>query len=140
MFGIRAAVGAPDFLLPEEGCMDTRQTANRLVGLCRAKKYLQAIDDLYAEDASSREDHGEAGDVSGKPAIRGGTEKWLAAFDLPEHRVDAPLFCGEKFAVRFTGRMVKKDGSAEHQYEEIGIYSVKNGKIVRQEFFYDMAM
>jgi ketosteroid isomerase-like protein len=121
--------------------MDTRQTANRLVELCRAKKYLQAIDELYAEDSSSREDHGGGeGDAKGKKAIRSGSEMWLGTFDLPEHHVDAPLFCGDKFAVRFTGRMVKKDGSSEHKYEEVGIYTVKDGKIVRQEFFYDMPM
>ena len=138
MFGI-----APPFLGAEvtyrrKDAMDARKTAARLVELCRQKKYLQAIDELYADDASSREDHGGGSETSGKPAVRGGTEQWLAAFDLPEHHVDAPLFCGDRFSVRFSGRMAKKDGSGEHKYEEIGIYTVKNGKIVRQEFYYDM--
>ena len=137
MFGIGGAIGA---FITGEIPMDTRHIGNRLVELCRARKYLQAIDELYADDASSCEDFGEARQVSSKSAIRGGTEKWLATFDLPEHHIDAPVYCGDKFAVRFTGRMVKKDGSAEHKYQEVGIYTVKNGRIVGQEFFYDMSM
>jgi hypothetical protein len=120
--------------------MDTRQVAQRLVELCRQKNYVQAVDELYADDASGREDYAGEGEMNGKPAIREASVNWLATYDLPEHQVDAPLFCGDGFAVRFTGRMVKKDGTGAHPYEEIGIYTVKNGKIVRQEFFYDMKM
>jgi hypothetical protein len=118
--------------------MDNKQIARRLVELCRQKKYVQAIDELYADNATGREDHGEGAEMNGKAAIREGTVHWLGAFELPEHQIDEPLYCGDKFAVRFSGRMVKTDGSGEHKYEEVGVYTLRDGKIVSQEFFYDM--
>ena len=44
--------------LAKGASMDNKQIARRLVELCRQKKYVQAIDELYADNATGREDHG----------------------------------------------------------------------------------
>lgn len=118
--------------------MTTKEVAHRLAELCRQGNYVQAIDELYADDATGHEDYMGGASMDGKAALRGGTEHWLAVNELRDNMVDAPLFFGDRFVVRFTGTMFKKDGSGEHPYEEIGLYTVKDGKIVKQEFFYDM--
>lgn len=117
--------------------MTTKQVAHRLVELCRQGKYVQAIDELYADEVTGHEDYMGGASMNGKAALRGGTEHWLAVNELKDNTIDAPLFCGDQFVVRFTGVMVKKDGSGEHPFEEIGLYTVRAGKIARQEFFYD---
>ena len=118
--------------------MDNKAIARRLVELCRQGKYPQAIDELYADDASGHEDYMGGAHMGGKGAIRQGTEHWLSVNELRDNVVGDPAFFGNRFIVRFTGTMVKKDGGAEHPYEEFGLYTIENGKISKQEFFYDM--
>ena len=118
--------------------MDTKELAARLVELVRAGNYVQAIDELYADDATGHEDYMGGATMDGKAAIRAGTEHWLATNELKDNVVDAPLFFGDRFVVRYTGVMAKRDGSGEHPYEELGLYSTGGGKITKQEFFYDM--
>ncbi len=118
--------------------MDKKQIARRLVELCREGKYPQAIEELYADDSTGHEDFMGGATMGDKAAIRHGTEHWLAVNDLKDNKVGDPMFFGDRFVVRFTGTMVKKDGTGEHAYEEIGLYTIENGKITKQEFFYDM--
>ena len=117
--------------------MTTKEIGKKLADYCRAGDYVKAIDELYADDAEGHENYLAGAKMNGKAAIRGGTEHWLAVNTLENNVVDEPLYCGNQFVVRFTGKMVKKDGSGEQAYEEVGLYTVKDGKISRQDFFYE---
>ncbi|MBC7975998.1 MAG: nuclear transport factor 2 family protein, partial [Myxococcales bacterium] len=45
---------------------------------------------------------------------------------------------GDRFAVRFNYDVTHKPSSKRIQMDEVALYTVKDGKIVREEFFYAM--
>lgn len=117
--------------------MDTRQVGQRLCELCREGKYVQAIDELYAEDAEGAEPMGPE-PARGKAKLRAGTEQFLAANEMTDTQVEGPMPFGDRFIARFAGTNRMRDGSGSRYFVEYGLYTVKDAKIVKQEFFYDL--
>jgi hypothetical protein len=110
-----------------------------LVQLCRAGKNLEAIERLYADDITSVE-AGEAPGVprqmTGKPAIRGKNQWWIDNNDVHSTQVSGPYPHGkDRFAVHFRYDVTSKQNGKRAQMEEVGVYQVANGKVVREEFF-----
>jgi len=123
--------------------MSVQEIGQKLVELCRAGRNLEALS-LYAPDAVSVEAVGSEtmpAVMKGVDAIRGKGEWWFANNEI--HRSDArgPYPNGERFAVVFDFEFTSKDGPTAGQrvkMEEVALYTVENGKIVREEFFYSM--
>jgi ketosteroid isomerase-like protein len=54
-----------------------------------------------------------------------------------ETRVEGPFFFGEdQFSCLFAVDATDKESGNRFQMQEIGVYHVKDGKIVREEFHY----
>ena len=123
--------------------MNVQEIGQKLVELCRAGKNLDALS-LYAPDAVSVEAMGSEtmpAVMKGVDAIRGKGEWWFANNEI--HRSDArgPYPNGERFAVVFDFEFTAKEGPTAGRrvkMEEVALYTVENGKIVREEFFYSM--
>jgi ketosteroid isomerase-like protein len=116
--------------------MNTQEIANRLVELCRQGQNVQAIDELYHEDVVSVEADGEPLEVKGKSAVRGKTEWWGQTFDVLSGSVSDPLVAANHFSVMMATNTRHKQTGEESQMEEICIYEVNDGKIVKEQFFY----
>ncbi len=119
--------------------MTVGEIAGRYVELCQARKFEQALDELFAADAVSVEAAAASdGDptASGLPAIRAKGEWWSNHHEV--HRFDTygPYPNGQRFAVRFVLDVTHKPSGKRSQMEEIGLFTVENGKISREEFFY----
>jgi ketosteroid isomerase-like protein len=124
------------------GPMSAKEIGKKMVELCRQGKNLESVETLYADDivsveASPPPDGGDR--VSkGKDAVRGKNEWWLGNHEVHSSEVDGPYPHGDdKFAVRFKFDATFKPSGERHELEEIGVFTVKNGKVVREEFFYD---
>ena len=122
--------------------MNTQAIAKRLVELCREGKGEQAQNELYAEDAESIEmdglPPGALGNVKGLEAIREKGRKFNA--DIEEVHggtVSDPIVAGNWFSVTMTMDATFK-GRGRVNMQEICVYGVRNGKIVREQFFYDL--
>lgn len=122
--------------------MNTQAIAQRLVELCRAGKGDQAQQELYAGDTVSVEMDGlpEGMPVvaKGMEAIREKSRRFNA--DIEERHggsVSDPLVAGNWFSVVMT-----MDATFKHRgrvkMEEVCVYQVKDGKIVHEQFFYDV--
>lgn len=122
--------------------MNTEQIAKRLVELCRKGEYEQAQRELYAQDAVSIEmpgsPAGALGDAKGLDAIYEKGRKWAAGVEAvhASHASD-PIVAGNWFSVAFSMDIAFK-GRGRVQMEEIGVYRVRDGKVVSEQFFYDM--
>ncbi len=122
--------------------MNTEQIARRLVELCRKGEYEQAQRELYAQDAVSIEmpgaPAGALGDAKGLDAI---FEKGRKFHDMLEavhgSTVSDPVIAGNWFAVAATLDATMK-GRGRTSMREICLYHVRDGKIDREQFFYDM--
>ena len=50
--------------------------------------------------------------------------------------VDGPFPHDDRFAVRFTYDITFKPENKRFPMDEVGLFTVKDGKIVKEEFFY----
>lgn len=123
--------------------MSAQEIGKHMVDLCRQGKNLESVDTLYADDVVSVEASepptGEGRITKGKAAIRGKNEWWFENHDIHSVEVNGPYPHGdEKFAVHFKFDVTFKQTGDRQQLDEIGVFTVDNGKVVREEFFYDM--
>ena len=121
--------------------MSTLETGKKLVELCKQGKNLEAISTLYDPNVESVEamamPSGETV-AKGIDAIRGKNEWWYGAHEVHGAEVDGPFPHGDRFIVRFKMDITQKESGQRMTVEEFGLYTVKDDKIVKEEFFYTM--
>jgi ketosteroid isomerase-like protein len=120
--------------------MTLREIADALVEGCRTGKEAENLGKLYAEDAVSVEaaDMGQGRETAGLDGIRGKHAWWDEAMEMTGGTVSDPMLHGEdRFAVIFEASGREKATGKTFEMKEIGVYHVKGGKIVREEFYYD---
>ncbi len=122
--------------------MDTKQVGETLVELCRQNKNLEAIDTIYDHDIVSVEAQSMPempAEMRGIDAIRGKNQWWFDNHEVHSAETKGPYVNGDRFAVDFNYDITPKTGPMEgkrHNMQEVAIYTVADGKIVREEFFY----
>lgn len=119
----------------------TSAVANELLELCRAGKNLEAIDKLYADDIVSVEAAGRADsprELAGKDAIRGKNQWWLDNHEIHSASANGPYVGDGQFAAQYTYDVTFNESGQRFVLEEMALYDVKDGKIVREQFFYNM--
>ena len=121
--------------------MSTQEIANRYVALCKEGRFHDCLDELFSADAVSVEAGGPPGAdlvASGLPAIRAKGEWWTNNHEVHKGEVFGPYPNGDRFAVRFAFDITNKPSGKRMQMDEVGLFTVENGKIVREEFFYQV--
>lgn len=117
--------------------MNTEEVANRLVELCRMGEWMKAVDDLYAKDIVSVEPHAMENmpaEMRGLDQVRGKTVWWEKNFEVHSSKIGGPFVVQDKFVVQFDVDVTEKASKKRVQISEVGIYSVKDGKVAREEF------
>lgn len=117
----------------------TKDVGTQLVALCRAGKYDEAATALYAQDIVSVEAGGPPGaerEVRGYEAVLQKGAQWSAAHEIHAVTVDGPYPNGDRFIVRFQFDLTNKPRNQRFAMDEMALYEVRDGKIVREEFFY----
>ena len=121
--------------------MTTKDIAAKLVELCKQGKNVEAVDTLYAADAISVEAGGPAGvsrEAKGLAAIKAKGEWWVNTHEIHSAAVRGPWPHDDRFVVGFVYDVTNKPSGKRMTLDEVGLYTVQNGKIVKEEFFYDM--
>ncbi len=121
--------------------MTTMEIARKLVDLCRQERSEEALDTLYAEDAVSVEAMSMpdgSQEVTGIAAIKAKGQWWMDNHEIHSSSITGPWPHGERFIVGFQFDVTHKPSGRRIKMDEAGLYHVRNGKIVREEFFYDM--
>jgi ketosteroid isomerase-like protein len=129
----------------ERHMSDAYSVGKQLVELCKQGKNFEAIDRLYAPDVVSVEVHGMPelpARMEGIEAVRRKNRWWFENHTMHEGGdVVGPFPHGDRFIVLFKHDVTAKVGpmaGQRMQMEEAGLYTVKDGKIVQEEFFYHM--
>ena len=123
--------------------MSTMEIAKKLAALCQEGKNMEALDTLYAEDAVSVEVMaGPGGDkeTKGLAALKGKNEWWSANHEVHFASVTGPWPNGDQFIIGFNYDVTNKPSGNRMTMDEVGLFTVSDGKIVREEFFYDTGM
>ena len=124
--------------------MTTEEVGRKLVALCQEGKHLDALATLYAQDAESIEAMSTPempAKIKGVDAIRKKGEWWFANNEIHGGSTKGPFPNGDRFAVIYDMDITPKSGpmaGKRVQMEEVGLYTVRDGKVVKEEFFYSM--
>ena len=120
--------------------MSTLEIGQKYVALCKEGKNRECVDTLFAKDAVSVEAFSPpgAGDrtAKGVEAILAKSKWWTENHTVHKAEVTGPYPNEDRFAVRFVYDITNKPSGRRMTMDEIGLFTVKDGKITREEFFY----
>lgn len=117
--------------------MNTEQVAQKVVELVRKQAWHEALDSLYSKDIVSveaRGSDGESAEKRGLDEVRGKTDWWVKAMEIHSFKVSGPFVAHDRFVVQYDLDVTEKESKKRMQMSEVGVYTVKDGKIVREEF------
>ncbi len=117
--------------------MTTKGTADAFTALLKAGQHDEAAAQYNAEDIVSIEQmEGPMARLEGKAAVKAKGEWWYANHEWHGGDVQGPFVNGDQFAVIFDMDVTAKQTGQRMQMREVGLYTVKGGKIVEERFFY----
>ena len=122
----------------KEAVMTTQDVANRLHQLFNEGKWTEAQEELFSEDAESVEPPNSPGmqSVKGLDAIKKKGEKWNEMVEeMHGGYTSEPIVAGNHIAFGM-GIDATYKGMGRQKMDEIALYEVKDGKIVKEQFFY----
>jgi len=117
--------------------MSTQEVAEKVVELVRQQAWYKALDTLYDKDIVSVEasaSEGESAEKRGIDQVRGKIDWWLNAMEVLSFTAKGPFVAHDRFVVQYDADVTEKNSKKRFQLSEVGVYTVKNGKIVREEF------
>ncbi len=120
----------------------TAAVAEELVALCRAGRNMDAINTLYSPEIVSVESMGNEQmprEMKGIDAIRQKNQWWIDNNEVHSAETDGPFVGEGKFTVYYKYETTFKPTGKRQDMEEVALYTVKDGKIVREQFFYNPA-
>lgn len=117
--------------------MTVQEIASDLVARCRGGDFDSPGELYWADDVASYEAMtGDMAEVRGKDAVRSKGEWWSANHEVHGVEVEGPYLNGDQFAVRFKMDITAKETGQRMLMDEVAIYTIRNGKIAEERFFY----
>ena len=120
------------------------EIGKKLVELCKQGKFEEAVSTYYSPDVVSVEAQGPPGkplEMKGIDAVKGKGKWWVENHEIHKSEVSGPWPHGDRFIIRFDIEITPKEGPMKGKrftMSEAGLYTVKGGKVVHEEFFYNM--
>ena len=88
----------------------------------------------FNRNFTSTEANGER--WTGVKAVKAKCDWWMSAHQIHGGSVEGPYVGATGFAVKFMMDVEVKETGQRMQFSEIGVYTVKGGKIIAEEFMY----
>jgi ketosteroid isomerase-like protein len=119
--------------------MSTQEVAEKLVAYCQEGKNVDAINELYADDIVSREVKGSPQELAeGKAAVVAKNQHWYdSVSEVHGVSISAPIVTGNFFAVTMEMDVTYKE-YGRMTMKEVAVYEAKDGKVIAEQFFYNM--
>src|SRR5215468_9543860 len=117
--------------------MNTDEVAKKVVELTRKQDWYGALDALYAKDIVSVEARtmdGSSPETHGIDGVRGKVDWWVNEMQVHSFKVSEPFVAHDHFVVQYDVDVSDKKSGNRMQISEVGYYTVKDGKIAREEF------
>jgi hypothetical protein len=121
--------------------MTTQEIAIRYQEMMSQRKFIEIQDTFYHEDVVSQESEKAASMgmsilTNGLEAVKAkGIARRTTIETVHSYTCSDPVVAGEFFSVALAQEVTFK-GKPRMAIEEIGIFQVKDGKIVKEQFFY----
>jgi hypothetical protein len=120
--------------------MSVETVALRFVELCNLGKHFEVMRTMYAPEMVSVE--GDGTETVGKEPVIRKSEVFQGSNAILSQEIRGAFFCGDptassgRFAVYTSIGFAPKAGGDRVTHEEVGLYTVRDGLITREEFFY----
>jgi len=121
-----------------EKVLTTQEVANRFHEMAQKGEWAKIQEELYAENAVSIEPEGVPGlkSVEGLDAIKKKGDEFNAMVEEVHGGFShEPIVCGNHFAVAM-GLDATMKGMGRTKMDEIAVYQVRDGQIVKEQFFF----
>jgi hypothetical protein len=121
-----------------EAVMTTQDVANRMSELFKDNNWHQVQEELYAEDAESIEPEHAQGlkSVKGMAAIKQKGAEFNAMIEEMHGGWVSDLLVGGNYITCAMGMDVTMKGMGRMKMDEVCVYEVKDGKVVKEQFFF----
>ncbi len=117
--------------------MTTGETAAAFTELLRQGDHKGAAERFNAPDIVSIEAmDGPMARVQGTDAVKAKSDWWYGAHEVHSAQAHGPYVNSDQFIVRFDLDVTVKETGERTQMSEAGLYTVRDGKIVEERFFY----
>lgn len=121
--------------------MNAKEVGEKLVSLCKEGKNVESINTLYADDVVSVEagvPPGQDTKTEGREGVLGKNKWWFDNHEVHSAEVEGPFPHGDRFAVIFRYDITQKASGQRVKMDEVALFTVADGKVKKEEFFYSM--
>lgn len=117
--------------------MTKQEIADRLIELCNQGDFETVYKELYSPEIVSIEPKGAIIETAhGFEGIAEKGKKWRESVqEFHGQKIGTPVFSDDHFAFPWTSEITFKGGQRV-TFTEMCVYEVKDGKIVKEQFFY----
>ncbi|MFN0132597.1 MAG: SnoaL-like domain-containing protein [Phycisphaerales bacterium] len=112
------------------------EIGNDLVSMFNAGHFKEIEEKWWAKSVVSVEGEGVSMEWRGRKAVDAKNAGWLETHTIHGASAEGPYVGATGFAVRFRMDVEDKSNGQRTMMEEVGVYTVERGKIVREEFMY----
>lgn len=117
--------------------MGTKEIAEDCIAMVRAGNVDGIGHKYWADNVVSIESgDGPMMRLEGRAAVEAKGEWWYNAHEVHSVEAHGPYVNGDQFALRFAMDITQKESGQRIQMDEVALYTLKDGKIVEERFFY----
>ncbi len=117
--------------------MTSPELAKEFTIMLKAFQHEGAAARFNADDIVSYEDMaGPMAVCTGKDAVKSKGAWWMANHEVHSGTVEGPYVHGDQFVVHFTYDVTVKETGERRNLDEVGLYTIRDGKIAEERFFY----
>jgi hypothetical protein len=121
--------------------MTAMDIGKEVAALCRQGKNQEAIDRFYSPNVESIEACAMPSmdrTQKGIQAIKSKNQWWVDNHEVHGGSVDGPYPHDDRFILHFKYDVTPKQTQKRMTLDEVGLFTVLNGKIAKEEFFYSI--
>lgn len=116
--------------------MTPNEIAAAFTDLCKKGEFEAAGKQFWSDDVVSCEAMpGDMARVQGRAAVEAKGAWWYANHEVHSVKTEGPYVNGNQFVLRFTMDVTPRGGE-RISMDEAAVYTVEDGKIVEERFFY----
>ncbi len=122
--------------------MSAKEVGEKMVAFCKKGANLDSINTLYHDEVESieaAEAPGMERHTKGIDGVRKKNQWWMDNHEVHESEIEGPFPHGDdRFCVIFRYDVTHKPSSERWKMEEVGLFTLKDDKVIKEEFFYAM--
>jgi len=115
--------------------------ARDFTAMLRQCQFVAAQERFWATNVRSIEPHdlpdGIAAELLGIEAVRAKTARWFGSRHVHDVSIDGPFVTGNQFALFLDMMITDRRNGADQSFTEIAVFTVCEGLIIEERFFYD---